>query len=307
MEKIAFIVNPAAQSGAIGRHLPHLTKQILQYFSHASILTTKRPEHASDLAEECLKKAYTIIVAVGGDGTINEVLNGFMQGQQGNSSAPTLAFINLGTGSDLQKSFAIKSNFEHNLQRIKQGTRKLVDIGQAFTTGEDGQQMSRYFLNIASCGLSAEVAKLINQSKHLNGKLAYYWASLRGIFAHKNWPLEVSIDNQTKHFSNVSLLAAANGSFFGGGMHIAPKAKTDDGLLDKIIVSNMNTWFFIKHGWRVYNGSHLKLPQVSCQNFVEMQVKCTSKQKIRVEIEGEVFGALPAKFIIIPKALKLIV
>jgi len=307
MKKEAFIINPAAHSGATGRKLPEIKRLVRNIFSSADIFVTERPLHACEIAEQCLREGYGLIVAVGGDGTINETLNGFMAGTEQNRSNAAFAFICEGTGGDLQRSFSLEKGLERNLLRIREGKEKIVDIGKVSATFAEGQK-SRYFLNIASCGLSAEVAQRVNNSpKNINGKIAYYWATLRTILTHKSWPLEVTIEGERSQYAQASLLVLANGRYFGGGMFIAPHAMIDDGLFDQVLVSKMNLAFFVKNGWRVYKGSHLKHPQVLSQKCARLTAKSTSKQLIGIEVEGELFGSLPAIFEILPKALKIII
>lgn len=308
MEKIAFIVNPMAQSGATGKHLPHIKTRILAFFENAEIFVTERQGHAIEIARDCTYRGYGLVVAIGGDGTANEVLNGFMTGMTPANKNAGFSFINQGTGGDLQKSLGFEPGLDENLARIKRGWHQMVDTGKVQVTFADGSQHSRYFLNIASCGLSAEVAARINQSPaHLNGKLAYYWASLRSIFAHRTWRAQLELNGKVQLVEKLSLLAIANGKFFGGGMKIAPSALMEDGQLDKIAVSSMTPWFFLSHGWRVYNGSHVKLSQVSSQHCTHLRAQCLSNDLIGVEVEGENFGFLPATFEVMPKSLKLIV
>lgn len=271
-------------------------------------MLTEGRRHAMQLAQKCVQNGYQLIVAVGGDGTANEVLNGFMAGQKKSPSEAAFAFINQGTGGDLQKSFGFASGLEKNLLRIRAGHSQLVDLGKVTSTFEDNTPHTRYFLNIASCGLSSEVAARINKgTPHLSGMMAYYWASLTTIFTHKTWPLEVEADGQKHTFKHMSLLALGNGSHFGGGMRIAPDAHLNDGLLDQIAISNMTPWFFITNGWRVYDGSHVKLRQVSFQKSVHVKARCLNNRPIGVEVEGENFGFLPATFEVIPQALKIII
>ena len=247
---IRFIVNPSA-----GKHknLKLLEKDIKKLFPESEIIDTKYAGHAKKLALEAVQKNYTAVVAVGGDGTINEITQGLV------NSNTALGIIPCGSGNGFARLIKIplKDTFKC-LEIIKQGRTKKIDVGQA---------NNEYFLNVAGLGFDATVAQKFAKSKR-RGKLPYFKIGVKEYFSYHPAKCNLTFDNGTKTELNPLCLAFANGTQYGCNFIIAPKAKLDDGLLDMVVLPPANTFKIL-----------LGLPNFFKENLIPVHLTNTKKIK----------------------------
>lgn len=272
--KVLFVVNPVAGKGIAARQVDKikLAMESMKGVEY-SIVYTKKPGHATEIARQGTAEGYEIIFAVGGDGTVNEVVNGLV----GRGSA--LGVIPGGSGNDFIRSLGIEGDtYELVLETIK-GVKVPVDIG--IING-------RYFVNISSVGFDAQVVLEAQKAKSffLSGSAAYIAGLISAIFRSKPNYVRMNMDNQ--YVENRALLVAvANGKYYGGGMMAAPEAAIDDGLFDICFISNISRAKMLLLFTQFIRGKHKRFKEVSFYRSRKVSIEC--KKPIPVNIDGEVF------------------
>jgi YegS/Rv2252/BmrU family lipid kinase len=303
------IVNPSAAGNRTARRWPDIARQIEAQVGALEVAFTDGPQAATRLTREALRDGVEQIVAVGGDGTVNEVVNGFFDGDTPVNPDAILALMMLGTGGDFRKSLGIGPEVSSFLQRLTQGEIRSIDVGRLSFVDHEGQPATRYFDNIASFGLSAEVDEAVNRatfSKKLGGTFAFKWATLKALVHHDNDRVRIRIDDDFDEELAVSIVAVCNGQFFGGGMWIAPGAEVDDGQFDVVMLRDLTFMDFVKHASALYTGKHLELPKVTVRRGRRLEAKPIDPQaRVLLDVDGEVPGRLPATFEVVPGALKV--
>jgi diacylglycerol kinase (ATP) len=302
--KTTFIVNPTSSSGRTRERILKLEPEIRTQFPDAEILLTEHPGHATVLCRSAIKSGAEIVIAVGGDGTVNEVTNGFFEEGKPISQETKLGILMSGTGGDFRRSIGIPKDLSEALMQIKKGQVLKIDVGLLRCMSHDGFINERYFVNAASFGLSAMAATLVKDQLGKQSRYAYFVAALRALRRAKPTTLKIVVDGKEHELKDVSLLVFANASYFGGAMHIAPLASLTDGLADVICISNVNLWLMAKYIIRLYRGTHLKLKEVS--HFRATRIEIPHHHEIFVEADGEPQGRLPATFELKKGAISLV-
>ncbi len=302
-ERPLVIVNPAARNGAVGRLWEKLSASLVALGVDAETVRTERPGHASELARDGLRNGPRLVVAVGGDGTVNEVVNGFFEDGRPVAAEAELAIVPIGTGRDGVRTYGISGKPERAIALIADGATRTIDLGRATYTAHAGGEESRIFLNIASCGLSGAVAERANRtSKRLGGTPAFLWATIATFAGWKNVPFTVTIDGVARELVANNTIVA-NGRYFGGGMKIAADAKPDDGLLDAIVFGDVGRVDLALNMHRLYRGTILRHPKASHQ--LAHTVSVEPARPLPIEIDGEQPGVTPVRFEVLPAALRL--
>lgn len=293
--KHLFILNPAAGKGKTLRLIPEIEKIFEKRNDEYVIEITKGEGHAVQIAKDYSSKEDYRIYSVGGDGTLNEVLNGMI----GTSSS--LAVIPSGSGNDFIKSicnYSKKENLSKLLCDTINGREKIIDIGRV---------NERFFLNISSIGFDAEVAYSAVKLKKIpfiTGSIAYILGIFITLLKYKSYDLEIFIDD--KHFKFNSLMAViANGKYYGGGIFVAPEAEIDDGLFDICLIERVSRLKILALFPKVINGTHAEIKEVSFHRG--RIVKIISEKDITFNIDGEIMRDKKAEFEIIRNAIKIII
>jgi diacylglycerol kinase (ATP) len=298
-KSIAFIINPASGSGKTKRNLKRIVREIKSHEQSARILLTHHPLHATDLVRNELKHGTERLVVVGGDGTLNEAVNGFFdsQGKHHNPNA-SLGIVASGTGSDFVRMNDGEETLHTSIAKAIFGEAKPTDIGLVEASDVNQGLVRRYFINVSSLGLSGLVAGFMRTTTRVLGaKSAYFISTVKAINTFRAPSVEVSGPNiSTEIIDNVAIMSFANGKFYGGGMKIAPNAEVDDGFFDRITITDLSVWFFLANGHRVYQGTHLELPNVRSERVDECHVKCLDDRAVFIETDGELLGKLPATY-----------
>ncbi len=308
--KTLAVINPRSAGGKTGRDAQDIARRLADVTGPLTVALTHAPMDASRLTSNALAEGYERIVAVGGDGTINEVVNGFFHEGEAINPLAEFALLNLGTGGDFRKTFDIGAGMDASLERIAGGRVRNIDVGRLTYVTTDGKSGSRHFANIASFGLSGDVVDRVNRSvwmKRLTGRLVYSWASLSGLLRYRAKPVRLKIDNVFDEVITISTCAVCNGQFFGGGMRIAPDASPDDGMLDVIVLGDAPLRETMKSMNDIYTGAHIGNPNVKVfrgRSIIATPVEATAGAPVLIEADGEAPGKLPAMFEILPKALK---
>ena len=304
------IVNPYAQNGQLGRRWPDLGAALRRELGSFEAALTASPGDATRLAREAVEAGVDTVVAVGGDGTTNEVVNGFFDGDRARGSGTALAVLPFGTGGDFRKSVGLSPDTRAAARALAERQLRTIDVGHLELTGRDGAPETRIFINVASFGVSGLVDEYVNQtSKRLGGRLSFMLATARAGFTYDNQRVRLVFDGDSAGAVDVTvyLVAIANGRYFGGGMKIAPQAELDDGQFDVVAMGDVSKWDLLRHGRRIYNGTHLDLDKVSHRRARTVRAEPVGSDPVRLDVDGETPGVLPATFRLLPGALRLVV
>jgi diacylglycerol kinase (ATP) len=305
------VVNPRSGGGRTAREWPRIERALRSAYPHMTLAMTRRRGDATALVREALREGHLEIVAIGGDGTINEAVNGFFDMDGAVSPDAVFGFITSGTGGDYRKTFGIEPGYEAGLARLKQASVRHVDIGRVACVSRNGEPVVRYFANIASFGLSGVIVDAVNRariSKLVGGSFAFAFHSLRSMLTYKDRTVRIRIDGDYDEIASISTVAVANGQYFGGGMKIAPNAKPDDGFFDVVIMGGAPKTRAMADLKLIYTGEHLNNPAVRVvrgRKVMAAPVAETRGLAVLVEVDGEAAGRLPATFEILPRALNL--
>jgi YegS/Rv2252/BmrU family lipid kinase len=251
-----------------------------------------------ELARSAAEDGATLLVAVGGDGTVNEVAQG-LAGRNG----VELAVIPRGTGWDFVRTYGIPRRLEDAVAVVLGGRPRSIDLGRARYRTWAGAEAESYFANIASAGMSGAIAKRANEtSKALGGKVSYLWATL-AVFSHwRNDEVRIAVDGERRS-GRMHDVVVANGRYFGGGMMICPEAEPDDGLFDVLTIGDLTKRDLLLTLPKTYRGRHLPHPKAELLRGEVVEVD--SGTPLPIELDGEQPGTTPVRFEIVPQALRL--
>jgi len=302
MAQIGVIVNPAAGAGKSAKKWPQimsLLKSLGLDFEHD---ITEAPGHATELARAAVKKGYELVVSVGGDGTINEIVNGLYDANGIEYMA--MGIVNTGTGADYIRTFGIPRDYKGGCQLLMSPRRRTVDLGVIEYT-RNGDREKRLFVNFAGLGFDAEVVKATTEKfKALGDMPSYLMGLLTTLFSYHNREISIVVDGEPGQ-RRICTVMLNNGRYGGGGMLPAPDADPADGLLDVLIIDDVTKPDLLRSLPRVYRGTHLTHPKVTLMRAREVEVRPT--HQMAVQADGELLGAAPARFSILPAMLTLVV
>ena len=303
--EIFLVVNPRSGNGATGRRWSALEATARGILDRFEVAHTRGPMDAADITRKALQEGYRTILAVGGDGTLNEVVNGFFAAD-GTPVAPGAAvgILPQGTGGDFRRSATVPLAWEAAVRHVQAAKPRPIDVGRVRFRTHAGGEGVRYFLNVASCGISGAVdAQVNNSSKWMGGKLSFMLASLRALLRHKDHRVRVKVDKGAHEEVSITALALGNGQYFGGGMRVAPHAVLDDGQLGGTIWTGYTLTEFVFLAGKLYSGKHVESPRT--RTFQAMRVEVDSDERVLLDIDGEQPGILPAVFDVMPAAISL--
>jgi diacylglycerol kinase (ATP) len=259
------------------------------------ILETQAPGHAIQLTRDAIRRGARTIMAVGGDGTINEVVNGFFEEEQLIATDAELAVIAKGTGSDFSRSLN---------HAVPSGERRLIDVMRVRYTAIDGVRPSRYSINVTSFGIGGEVAARVSRpAKSFSGRMAYFAGMLRTALSYSGKLVTIELNNSQTIEEKILNVAAGNGQYHGAGMWVCPGAILDDGLLDVTVIRDMSLGELARGLGKLYSGGIYSHPKV--QAYRVNRLSAASKESVLVEIDGELVGKLPIEISIVPKAIRV--
>jgi len=297
------IVNPSSAAGANGRLWESTARSLRHSLGQFQHTFTNGPLHATRLARQALLDGFEMVVAIGGDGTLNEVVCGFFDGDQPVAPRAMLGIVALGTGSDFARTLGalhLNASSAHLAGRDS----RLVDVGHARFIDHDGNAAERIFLNVASFGCSGQVAYRISPwLKRLSGSLAYNIATARTLLSYHDQPVSISLDGGPAAPYPVTACAFCNGRYFGAGMQVAPHARIDDGKLDVTLWSGFGLLDFVRKRHSLYSGAHVH--ETGTRVFLARTAAATSTARVFFELDGEGVGRLPIQLKILPRALRL--
>jgi YegS/Rv2252/BmrU family lipid kinase len=241
----------------------------------------------------------TLVVAVGGDGTLNEVANGVVRA----GGAAEIATIPLGTGMDFGRTYGIPTRFDDAVRVALDGRTRTIDLGRVAYREWSGGSAERYYLNVGSVGMSAAVAQRANgMSKALGGKATFFYALARVFFEWENTVVTVELDDVRRE-ARMHDVIVANGRWHGGAMLLAPDAEPDDGLFDVVLIGDVTKRDFVTTAPKIYKGTYLAHPKVELLHSRTVAVE--APERLPIEVDGEQVGTTPARFEIVPEALRV--
>ncbi len=300
------IINPAAGAGRTGRDWPQLAGQIRAAGIDFEEAFTSRPGEATEIARRAVRENRSVVAAVGGDGTLNEVVNGFFEAGRALPTSSNLGLIPFGTGGDTRRTFALPEGVEA-ARLLVDGIPRTIDAGRVDLEA-DGKPRSIHFVNIAEAGLGAVVSDRVNRApKRLGGRISFLIGTLSGMAAWHHQPMRVVVDGTEVRELSAQSVTVANCKYYGGGMLAAPMAVPDDGLLDVIITGAIGKLEGLVGLSKIYSGRHFEDPRLRrwVEAFRARRVEVQSPASVLVQVEGEVVGNLPAMFEVIPGAVRL--
>jgi YegS/Rv2252/BmrU family lipid kinase len=306
--RTVLVVNPKSQGGRLGKRWKDIADTIGRAFPFEEAIT-EAPGDATRLTREALRSGTLRVVAIGGDGTINEVVNGFFD-ERGAAIAPDASFavIPFGTGGDFRRTVQLSTDLAEAARVIAANHRRKIDVGRIEFTANDGTRALRMFANIASFGVSGVVDRLVNQSGKKLGRLTFAVATARATWSYKNQRVQLVFDGRDRVEATINTVAVANGRYFGGAMMVAPNAELDDGQFDVIAMGDFGFGDILTGGRRIYQGTHLTMDKVTARRARVVEAEPIDPAAvIELDIDGENPGRLPARFELLPAALWLVV
>jgi len=296
------IINPVAGASSTRRKWPRIN-QLLRHiglsFDHEH---TEGVGHAMEIAREAVSSGYRCVVAVGGDGTVNEVANGILHSTGAGSTA--LGVVSTGTGSDFARSVGIPRHYIGACTSLTSSRRLLIDVG-VVEYQQKGQSLRRFFVNAAGVGFDAAAVEATERfPKYFGGTIPYLAGLLRTLLRYRNKSVVLRVDDRVES-KRVLSVVVANGNFLGGGMRVAPEASLNDSLLDAVVIGDIAKFDLLKSLPMVYKGTHGAHPKVSMEKAASITVE--SSERVLVHADGELLGEGPASFWLMPAALSIVV
>ena len=304
--KTQVIVNPESNKGRTRRRWSQIKEALKFFLKEFKYEFTEKPFQAIDISRAAIREGSELIVGVGGDGTMNEIANGFFDGRTIINPDSVMGIVPSGTGCDFIRSLHIPSNLKKAMQVITQAPSPTIDIGIARFRSPEGSFEERYFLNVADFGFGGEVLERMNRVRAKRKAASYLKSTLATFLQYKNKRMRIIVDGKEIPQGEYLIGAISNGRIFGKGMKIAPEARLDDELFDIILVRGMKIWEFLRNVWKIYAGTHLSHPKITFIKGTKIEaIPEDPDEDILIEIDGEQVGKLPATFEIIPRSLSV--
>jgi YegS/Rv2252/BmrU family lipid kinase len=300
-----FIVNPHADGGSLSARWPRIARSAEQILGKCQAVLTRLPGDATVLAAAAVAQGARRLVVVGGDGTLNEVVNALMALDRSLRERIFLGLVPNGTGCDFARSVAIPRDTADALTLIRDMPPRPIDVGRILFKGPGGKASRRFFLNVASFGLGGEVARRVRKSpRSLGPTFAFCWATLIALLQYGKKRIHLNIDGAFARTGRSWNVAVANGRYHGGGMLVAPDARPDDGMFHITVIGDLplsRVFLNLRH---LYDGKIQKVKGVSV--FPCTRVDAASDLPVLLDVDGEGPGGLPSVLSLLPQALNMI-
>ena len=302
------VVNPNSGDKKIGKDWKKIDKYLKQQGLQFDAVFTERKGHALELSEKYIREGRKKIIIAGGDGTINEVVNGAFNQDKYPTSEITLALILAGTGNDWGRMYDIPVDYKQAVKTIKEGRTFLQDAGKV-SYQHEGMKETRFFVNIAGMGYDALVAKKTNRLKERGrgGTLSYFYNLLAGLFEYKQRNIDVFIDGVDVFSGKIFSMSIGICCYNGGGMKQLPNAIPDDGLLDITLIKETRRMEVVRNIRKLYDGSFINLHMIEVFKGRTVTVETKPGHSVFLEADGESLGQSPMLFEIIPRSIRLII
>ncbi|MGH3665553.1 MAG: diacylglycerol/lipid kinase family protein [Egibacteraceae bacterium] len=298
---LRLIVNPRAGRGAVGRTLPELTSELAVQGLRFEVVQTAGIAGARDAARAALDRGIRYLVAVGGDGTVHEVVNGMFDGDEPLVPGAVLGVASAGSGGDFARTFGLDRKPAVIARHLASEHTMPIDVGVVEFVDADGHAARRLFANIAEVGYGAEVVRRAERLPRLLGRVRYLLAIYATLIrmTRQEATVEVAQGAQTVP---VTELVVANGQFFGGAMKVAPRALPDDGKFNVLVFTGARSQVFLLTQ-KIFHGEHLPHPEI--REYQSPTVAITPSEPMLIEADGEVLGTTPASFRLLERAITL--
>lgn len=304
------VVNPKSAGGATRENWAEMAADFRAHFGAFQVAFTKRSGDGIEIAERAARAGRRLIIACGGDGTVNEVANGILR----SGADAEFGVLPNGTGGDFRRTLGLSNNERETARALRTGETRRIDVGRVTFVNHEGADESRYFLNVASFGLSAainervkghDLLKWLPVGGAMRGKTKFALSTLQELFDLAYRTVRVKIDEREPKTLNTINFCVCNSRYFGGGMKIAPHASINDGFFDVVNIGDIPTAKILLKGYTLYTGAHLELPEVKSTLARRVEVAAIGGEEIPIETDGELPGRLPAVFEIVPEALRV--
>ncbi len=305
-ERWFVIVNPVAGSGKGLEDFPQISKLLRNDGIVHDAVFTEHKYHAAELTVSAVRDGYRKIIVVGGDGTLNEVVNGLFIQKVTEPKEILLAVIAVGSGNDWVRTFGTPSHYSEAIRAIREGRSFLQDVASVTYT-ESQYRQTRYMANVAGLGFDAHVISIFNHLtvKGYRNRWIYPLSILRSYFGYKSSGTRIEVDGVEVFKSLLFSMAVGICKFNGGGIQQLPKAVADDGLLDLTIIKPIHWWHIIFRLRKLFNGRIYEIGHVIHAQGKSMKI--TSAPDIRLETDGELLGGTPVEINVIPHAIRVVV
>ncbi len=307
MKKPFLIVNPASASGRTGRHFDAIARAVRSAVGEFECAFTRERGDGARLAREAVAAGGELLVAVGGDGTASEVIDG-MQSTPPSDRGALFGYIPRGTGGDLRRTIGIAPDVRGAVQALASRNVAVLDLGRIEFAGPGGERQVRHFANVAGMGISGVVSRMVNNSglrRLPSGKLAFMLASARALVTWSDRPVRWRVDGGPWHEERLTALSVCNGRYFGGGMKVAPDARMDDGLFDVVVWEGLGIADLVVKRPMLYDGTHVRLPNTRVLRGKVVEAEPMNGAPVHLDVDGENPGTLPARFTILPGGLRI--
>jgi YegS/Rv2252/BmrU family lipid kinase len=296
------VLNPASAAGRTGRHVDDIARAVRRAVGDFDLSFTKARGDGVALARDAARAGSGLVVAVGGDGTASEVVDGLVQAAR---AGAVFGFIPRGTGGDLRRTLGVPEHVEAAAAALQAGADLVMDLGRVELTGHDGAAITRTFANVAGFGIAGEVVREVERmGKPLGGRAAFMLASAKALLGWRDAPVRWRLDGGPWREERITSVSICNGRFFGGGMMVAPGAAVDDGLFDVTVWKGLGVADFVLRKGMLYDGSHLRLPNTTALRATVVEAEPLGGDAVLLDVDGEQPGRLPARFTILPAALR---
>ncbi|MEW6361784.1 MAG: diacylglycerol kinase family protein [Acidobacteriota bacterium] len=304
------IVNPKSASGATREKWSGVAADLRAHFGPFRVAFTKKPGDGINLARRYAEAGTDLIIACGGDGTINEIANGILSA----GSDTEMAVFPSGTGGDFRRTLGLPTNTRDIARALRIGRTRRIDVGKISYISNDGRPAERFFVNVSSFGLAASIIDRVKShtalkwipADNFRGRASFALSTLMEVIDLEPKKVLVSIDDESLRPISTVNFCIANARYFGGGMLIAPEAKLSDGKFDIVNIGDITTARVLLNSHTLYRGTHLNLDEVRSRTASKVTATpLNDNDLIRFEMDGELPGRLPAVFEIVPSALRI--
>ena len=293
MSATVVIANPAAAAGRVRRRRDALRAEITAALGPCRFVETERAGHATQLAHDAVSDGAARVLSLGGDGTHHEVVNGLLDHPDGAGVA--FGVLPAGTGGDLRRTLGVET-LGDALRAIRERAVRPVDVGHAAFTRDDGTPAARWFVNLASCGVSGLVDRLVNaSSKHLGGRASFFAGTVRALAQYEPARVRITADGRDLGAHAIATLVVGNGRYAGGGMCFCPQARLDDGALDLVVIPHAGLGRSLLRTPRLYRGTLAGVPGVVTASVREVTVEVL-ENTAWLDLDGESPGRAPVTF-----------
>lgn len=304
--KTRFIVNPESANGRVRRKWPAVHKRLeCVYPFPFETVFTESPLHETQLARDGILRGCDRIISVGGDGTLNGVLNGFFDESRLLNPEVALGVLEIGTGADFARTLGFPPETDEAIDRLAKVEPQRIDVGKATFLSLDGTRRVRCFVNILDFGIGGAVVERVNRTtKRFGGRIAFMWAILGALLHYKNKKICYRLDHGEWKTGVLNNFIVANGRYFGGGLFPAPEAELGDGLFDVVLFGDIGRLEAIRSLPSLRAGSHLSNPYVDVIRAREIEAE--SDEAVFIDMDGDLVGQLPITVSIMPGVLRFL-